>query len=579
MTGMTKGPQPGKIACPHCGALIKSAGLDAGSSVNCSKCGKGFRLGEGSEGGGRKSEVGGRGTEDRGRESGLRNQGAGVRGQGATRVGSSQPGPKPPDLPRPPEPVGSSSAVSDPANPKSKIQNPKSAKRDELVDPNLLAPPPPRVKPKPQEVAVVCQVCGTRTYAKLDKIGQQIKCPDCFSRLTVPALKEESGPRGQESGKPTLEGTEDYGMSEVVERPKYRPLQAARGEYEVLSALDPAQMEYRLTVPGQRPKTKQRVTVEPVDDEESAEAGPGAGEEMALAPPVERAESARDPRTILPQPELADEDPLYDGRYDDGLIGDNVDPRSPDAWKKAPLLYGIIGFLFYPGTLLRWAFFAAGLAMVAVLARMGVVALQEGSALLLFIMWGGIPLAATWLFSFMAAMHAVVAATGNGEDKIESWPDWNVFAWFAPAAYVSVAVVVSAIPGGLISAATFTASIQDPAMAAFAIAAPLLLSWMLLFPFVFYSMLAEDSIMAVFSTQVVHSFRVAGDAWVIFFMYSILLFLCGGIGAGLLAVESLGVKAVAAIGVVGLVLLYLRLLGRLMWCANQRLAKSGYQAG
>src|SRR5262245_4966704 len=45
---MSTGNQPGKIACPHCQALIKSPALAAGSLVNCPKCEQGFRLGEGS---------------------------------------------------------------------------------------------------------------------------------------------------------------------------------------------------------------------------------------------------------------------------------------------------------------------------------------------------------------------------------------------------------------------------------------------------------------------------------------------------------------------------------------------------
>src|SRR5687768_3411144 len=43
---MSTGIQPGKIGCPHCGAMIKSAGLAAGAAVNCPKCGQGFRIGQ-----------------------------------------------------------------------------------------------------------------------------------------------------------------------------------------------------------------------------------------------------------------------------------------------------------------------------------------------------------------------------------------------------------------------------------------------------------------------------------------------------------------------------------------------------
>jgi len=45
---MAASNQPGKIACPHCQAMIKAPAIAAGSLVNCPKCGQGFRLGEGS---------------------------------------------------------------------------------------------------------------------------------------------------------------------------------------------------------------------------------------------------------------------------------------------------------------------------------------------------------------------------------------------------------------------------------------------------------------------------------------------------------------------------------------------------
>ena len=88
----------------------------------------------------------------------------------------------------------------------------------------------------------------------LSKAGESVKCPDCHSINVVPGLKQE--PAENKSKGPTLEGTEDFGMSEVVDRPKYRPLQSPQGEYQVLSAMDPASMEYRLTVPGEQPKAR-----------------------------------------------------------------------------------------------------------------------------------------------------------------------------------------------------------------------------------------------------------------------------------------------------------------------------------
>lgn len=564
--------------------MIKSPGLAVGAAVKCPKCGKGFRVGEGAEAGSRKSEDGRRSAEDERRGTGGESrQGTREGVQGSKPRVHSSPGAPPPVKSVPgPSPAKATDASDSPAAAALKPRRP-----DNLVDPNLLPPPPPRVKPKPQEVPVVCHVCGTRMYAKLDKIGQEVKCPDCFTRLKVPPLAASEA--GKAAG-PTLEGAEEYAMSDVVERPKYRPLQNPRGEYDVLSAMDPAAMEHRLTVSGGRPRTDkqdgtqatgerrvtgERVTVEPVDEDE-AEAGDSSDDEIAIEPPVERVQLAPDPRTIMPNPQMEEENALYDGRYDDGLIGDGVAAGSPDAWKRAPMMYGIVEFLFYPSTLLRWAGFSIGTAMAAVIVHRGVEMVLEGDAKILFVLWGGIPVVATVLISFAAAMFAVVSETGNGENEVSSWPDWRVFEWFLPAAYICGAAIVSGLPGGVIAGMTLAGSLKDPAMAAFGIAAPLLLSWLVLFPIVLYSMLAENSLLAVFSSQVGQSFRAAGDAWMYFYMYSIVIFVVGGIGVGMMALDGLLIKALAASGVVGLVFLYLRILGRLMWSANQRLAKSGY---
>jgi DNA-directed RNA polymerase subunit RPC12/RpoP len=427
------------------------------------------------------------------------------------------------------------------------------------------------VKEKPTDVAVVCNLCGTRIHVKLEKIGTEVKCPDCHSRNLVVGPKEEGSAKTKG---PTLEGTENYGMSNVVERPKYRPLQAARGEYEVLSAMDPATIEQRLTVPGEKPRKKSLVA-KPADDQGDGEDEDEHGE-LSLEAPIERAEAARDPRSFLPQPEIEPEISLYDGRYDDGLIGDMVDPRSADAWKKAPFVYGILDFLFRGGTILRWVMFGAMLTTVAELTKLGVHYAQaedNSQAVALFVMWAGIPVLAVWLFSFAAAFHAIVEATGNGDDEVAAWPDWNVFGWFGPATFVLLAAVLSALPGGLIAAAMYAASSDNPLMAIFVIVAPVVMSMLVLFPFLYCSMLIEDNIFAFFSAYTLRSLTIAGDAWVYFCMYSLGLALLGTCAVGTLIAPNMIFTAVGAAAAMALLIIYARLLGRLMWVAAQRDAK------
>ncbi len=115
-------------------------------------------------------------------------------------------------------------------------------------------------------------------------------------------------------------------------------------------------------------------------------------------------------------------------------------------------------------------------------------------------------------------------------------------------------------------------------MAAFGIAVPPLLSWLILFPFVLHSMLAEDRLAAIASPLVMRSLTNAADAWVIFYTYSIgLAFLLAGAGVLMLSPQAL-IAAVGAAGLVAALFLYARLLGRLMWYTSHKDAASAVPA-
>jgi len=129
------------------------------------------------------------------------------------------------------------------------------------------------------------------------------------------------------------------------------------------------------------------------------------------------------------------------------------------------------------------------------------------------------------------------------------------------------------LPGGLIGAATLAASIEAPSMAIFGIIAPIVLSLMLLFPIVYFSMLVEDNIMAIVSSYTLRSLKLATDAWVYAYMYAIGLVLLGTGALGTLVVDNFVVGGIGSAAMVAVLLVYARLLGRLMWVAGQREAK------
>jgi hypothetical protein len=405
-------------------------------------------------------------------------------------------------------------------------------------------------------------------YAPLEKIGQEVKCPDCHTRNLVPPLKEAAAPDKQAG--PTLEGTEEFGMSEVVERPKYRPVVAPRGEYELLSALDPAKIEHRLTVPGEQPRRKQHPQVATAEQFEGEE---GGDEDVTLAPEVERVQLGVDPRTIRPQPQLEAENELYDGRYDDGVIGDLVDPREPDAWKRAPLVYGIVEFLFYPGTLARWLGVAALLAIVVTLGQWVVAGVlgdsgfaQARGAMTVFAF---VPLAAVCVIYSSAVLYAIVERTANGERDISEWPGLNFLEWIPTAVYWIAATIVACLPGAAIGVLTMATS-SDWGLAAFAIGAPPVLSWLLLFPPVLFSMLAEGSFLSIYSPHTAASFASAASAWVFFYMYAIIICLLAVLAGSCFLLGNIVGTLCGALGLTAVLFVDARLIGRVMWVAAQK---------
>jgi len=105
------------------------------------------------------------------------------------------------------------------------------------------------------------------------------------------------------------------------------------------------------------------------------------------------------------------------------------------------------------------------------------------------------------------------------------------------------------------------------------VAAPPVLSWLVLYPYVLFSMLNEDSVFAIASPDTLRSLKIASDGWVFFYMYSLVLVLLAVGAAAMMVGGQFLVGALGAAFFVAVLMVYFRLLGRLMWYAGQRDAK------
>lgn len=422
-------------------------------------------------------------------------------------------------------------------------------------------------------------------YARESQIGEFMKCPDCFSQVKVKApYVAPYSPK-----KPTLEGAEEFNLSDPGERPAYRPFVDPRGEYEELLHLDPlapvrkpteapAPATPEVTPPDQDPlfvdQPFPKATVMPSPTEHLPVGRPTAvtsyeedldDQEIVLRAPVDRPEYKPEiPHLSPPPPTERREEPREASAWDDSAWGYPADPNQPNAWKQSPFLLGIVGFLFYPSTLFRLVVYSVGLSVVLWLGFSAVELGQQGGVSAIFgifcTLLGGLA-AISWTGSFSACLYAVTQDTGNGMDKVEAWPDWSVTEWLGQALYVPAASFLACIPGSIFGSLLLTAGDGAELMLPF----PVLMSQLLFFPPIFGSMMAEGSLLAPYSPAIVKSFKTHGDGWLLFYIASFFIGVIQAVAIGLLELEIGLIAPLSAVILVTSIFLYFRLLGRLIW--------------
>jgi hypothetical protein len=84
-------------------------------------------------------------------------------------------------------------------------------------------------------------------------------------------------------------------------------------------------------------------------------------------------------------------------------------------------------------------------------------------------------------------------------------------------------------------------------------------------------MLNENSILAPYSANTYRSLRAASDAWMLFYVFAIVLGLLGALAFALASYPL--TSPVGAIAMVMLAFLFFRLLGRMMWIGHDKLAR------
>jgi hypothetical protein len=119
------------------------------------------------------------------------------------------------------------------------------------------------------------------------------------------------------------------------------------------------------------------------------------------------------------------------------------------------------------------------------------------------------------VFCFLlAAMFCftIVQDTANGQDKIESWPEFSMFSWFESALFFGAAIFLAGLPGSLLSGTLSAVGVSF--WVSFWISPLVLLtSLVIFFPPILISMLESGSVMEPMSAAMLHSFSPLRKFW------------------------------------------------------------------
>ncbi len=410
-------------------------------------------------------------------------------------------------------------------------------------------------------VSVVCPLCSTRMYAAEDQIGRRLECPECGTDVQVTRPKQPKRPKKIAPVTPA----EGYALRESGEgssvepqrQPKYFPVYCTLCNTLMHATEDQVGLEIscpdcntRTIVPAPLRKVARKPNLTD-----------GVVEGYAVGEPIETPEYevGKDYRLEGTKADAASESGETMG------IGG---PSSMAVRGRWPMVVGVFGWPFFSAIWMRWLGLTLGLFPALVLA-MAVLFLVSGPGA-----WHGYALfvvTASAAAMFFAVCWAAVMAvdfltvlrdTSYGCDKIEESSSEGFIDWIGEAFYVLNALAISM----LLSLAIEQVLVALSRPGGFFV---LLGPWQV-FPIVLLSMLETNSPLNPFSPAVLRSLLGARWLWAMFYLETALL-LAGFwfLSTALCAAPLLAFFVVPGL-LVALLMIYARLLGRLVWCCSGR---------
>ncbi len=478
-------------------------------------------------------------------------------------------------------------------------------------------------------ISITCPVCSARMYAELDMVGQEVTCPDCDTPTVVPAPQEVDRTVGQAAV--AVEPGEGYALTDEVDVGRsadveYFPLtcprcdtliKATRAQIGEEIVCPDCQVPMTVSAPPEKP-SRRTPTTEQGDEYAVREEAAGATDASAAPQPALVAVVCSRCETRLhvdadqvgeaivcpdcdqlievqpPLPERAP-DPSDEDVGEYGVSEPNIASRpvssmaglrrqskpgascvedrftAPHRPPRRPLLLGVFNFPWYANCWHRWLVLCGSGIVVSLLAYQAFSFANVESIFhwIISLALTGLTFAFGMMWTVTVLVHciAIVEETSAGNDKIESWPDVLFLDWCGVCFFIVNSLAVTGLPGFVV------AELSEYKGAMFMV--PIGISWWLLFPFVFLSMLECNSRFAPFSPLVARSLFNAWTAWLGFWVEATLF--VGAVGWLLWQARDLPPSLLTVLFPLVLstvLMIYFRLLGRLAWCCDDAAAKA-----
>jgi hypothetical protein len=222
-----------------------------------------------------------------------------------------------------------------------------------------------------------------------------------------------------------------------------------------------------------------------------------------------------------------------------------------------PLVQGLGRMLLTIEVIARWGVLSAAMLAAGWFIAWVFSAMSGGVFLAIPMFAIGCVLTGLWLIAALPFFLTIVTESSEGNDRLHDPPTWLSMD-FAEPFFVAIAASVSAIPAWL----SFKIPTTWPWEWHMALAAG---AWLFCFPIVLLSNLAQSSAFAVFSPRLVSSLVRRPVPWLLFYIESAMLAAAAGAAAYGIAKGPPWLVYLAPWLVVGTLIFYMRLIGRLAW--------------